>query len=207
MPRKLKRRHGRGDFHFITFSCYERRPLLATVRARNLFVKTLGEVLNRSGSLLVGYVVMPEHVHLLLSEPTRDNLAQLVQVLKQRVSRAMRARKRRLPGQLSLKFPNRTGDMRRFWQRRYYDFNVYTTRKMREKLEYIHANPVQRKLVSHPRDWLWSSWSFYALNEQGLLKIDGMGRSPAGAEKERSEEPPTLSNPERVGHPRHATPR
>ena len=67
MPRKLKRRHGRGDFHFITFSCYERRPLLATVRARNLFVKTLGEVRNRFGSLLVGYVVMPEHVHLLLT--------------------------------------------------------------------------------------------------------------------------------------------
>ena len=97
MPRNLKRRHGRGDFHFITFSCYERRPLLATVRARNLFVKILGEVRNRCGSLLVGYVVMPEHVHLLFSEPTKGNLAQLVQVLKQRVSRAMRARKRRSP--------------------------------------------------------------------------------------------------------------
>ncbi len=97
MPRNLKRRHGRGGFHFITFSCYERRPLLATVRARNLFVKILGEVRNRCGSLLVGYVVMPEHVHLLFSEPTKGNLAQLVQVLKQRVSRAMRARKRRSP--------------------------------------------------------------------------------------------------------------
>ena len=207
MPRKLKRRHGRGDFHFITFSCYERRPLLATVRSRNLFVKTLGEVRNRSGSLLVGYIVMPEHVHLLLSEPTKGNLAQLVQVLKQRVSRAIRARKRRSPGQLSLKFPNRTGDMRRFWQRRYYDFNVYTAKKMREKLEYIHANPIQRKLVTHPKDWPWSSWSFYALNEHGLLKIDAMGESQLSTQKERSEEPPTLSIPERVGHPRHPTPR
>jgi len=82
MPRKLKRRHGQGDLHFITFSCYERRQLLGTVRARNLFVKILGEVRNRCGSLLVGYVVMPEHVHLLISEPGKGNFAQLVQVLK-----------------------------------------------------------------------------------------------------------------------------
>ena len=171
MPRKLKRHHGQGDLHFITFSCYERRPLLGTVKARNLFVKILGEVRSRCGSLLVGYVVMPEHVHLLLSEPRKGNLAQLVQVLKQRVSRAIRARKRRVPGQLTLNFPNTTGELRRFWQRRYFDFNVYSAKKLREKLEYIHANPIQRKLVAHPRDWPWSSWAFYACGK-GLLKID-----------------------------------
>jgi putative transposase len=61
--------------------------------------------------------------------------------------------------------------LRRFWQRRYYDFNVYTREKMNEKLEYMHANPVVEKLVAHPRDWPWSSWSFYARGE-GLLKMD-----------------------------------
>jgi putative transposase len=97
MPRKIKRRHGRGDFHFITFSRYERRPLLATVRARNLFVKTLGEVRKRFGSLLVGYVVMPEHVHILLSEPTRRNLAQPFQILNKKISRAIPTPKRTSP--------------------------------------------------------------------------------------------------------------
>jgi putative transposase len=46
-----------------------------------------------------------------------------------------------------------------FWQRRFYDFNVYSRKKLREKLEYMHANPVVRKLVTHPREWPWSSWS------------------------------------------------
>lgn len=208
MPRKLKRHHGRGDFHFLTFSCYERRPLLGAVRTRNLFVKTLGEVCNRCGTLLLGYVVMPNHVHLIVSEPGRGNLAQFVQVLKQRVSRAMRARKRRSPAQLILKFPNSTGNLRRFWQRRYYDFNIYGAKKMQEKLDYIHANPVQRKLVTHPRDWPWSSWSFYFTpQEQSLLKIDSTGDSQPCREAKRREAPPTLSNPERVGHPRLATPR
>jgi putative transposase len=206
MPRKLKRRHGQGDLHFITFSCYERRQLLGTVRARNLFVKILGEVRNRCGSLLVGYVVMPEHVHLLISEPGKGNFAQLVQVLKQRVSRAMRARKRRAPGQLTLNFPSPDGELRRFWQRRYYDFNVYSANKLQEKLEYIHANPTQRKLVTHPGDWPWSSWIFYARGE-GLLKIDPLRTTRERTAKKQSEERPTLSKTERVGHPRLFTSR
>lgn len=143
----------------------------------------------------MGYVVMPEHVHLLLSEPRKGNLAQLIQVLKQRVSRAMRARKRRSPGQLTLKFPNTTGELRRFWQRRYYDFNVYSAKKMREKLEYMHANPIQRKLVTHPKEWPWSSWSFYALSEQGLLKIDPMGGLQASIETDSEKNSPPFQTP------------
>jgi putative transposase len=154
MPRKLKRYHGRGDLHFITFTCYERRDLLGTARARNLFLKILEQVRRRCLASIVGYVVMPEHVHLLLSEPKKGTLAKLMQVLKQRVSRAMRGRtRRRVSGQLSLAFPESLAGLRRFWQRRYYDFNVYSARKIREKLDYIHTNPVQRKLVLHPRDW------------------------------------------------------
>jgi putative transposase len=198
MPRNLKRHHGRGDLHFITFSCYQRRQLLGTVRARNLFVRMLAEVRNRYGSLLVGYVVMPEHVHLLVSEPSKGNLPQFVQVLKQRVSRATRSRKRSVPGQLSLNFPHAAGDLRRFWQRRYYDFNVYSAEKLREKLDYIHANPIQRKLVTHPSNWPWSSWPFYACGE-GILKIDPLRSTSAKTQKREAQ--PTLSKTERVGHP------
>jgi putative transposase len=71
MPQNLKRYYGRGDLHFLTFSCYRRLPLLKTVRARNLFVKALGQIRERYKFRLVGYVVMPEHVHLLISEPAK----------------------------------------------------------------------------------------------------------------------------------------
>ena len=94
MPRNLKRHYGKDDLHFITFSCYERRPLLGTVRGRNLFVKVLGEVWDQRGFLLVGYVLMPEQVHLLVSEPKKGKPSKVVQALKQRVSRAMRWKKR-----------------------------------------------------------------------------------------------------------------
>jgi putative transposase len=123
---------------------------------------------------LVGYVVMPEHVHLVMSEPRKGNPSKTLQVLKQEVSRALRKRKRRPTAQLSLAFVSSVMDSPAFWQRRFYDFNVWSERKLREKLDYMHRNPVERKLVSHPKDWPWSSWSHYEKGEVGLIRIDGL---------------------------------
>jgi len=83
----------------------------------------------------------------------------------------MRGKKRARTQQLSLPFREAQTGLRRFWQRRYYDFTVYSRQKLWEKLQYMHANPVEEGLVKHPRDWAWSSWSFYAKGE-GLVKID-----------------------------------
>jgi putative transposase len=175
MPKGLKRYCGRGDLHFLTFSCYRRRPLLGTVRARNLFVETLGKIRERYRFRLVGYVVMPEHVHLLISEPSGCTPSMVLKVLKQRVSRDLRKKKRGgRAGQLRLSFMSGAADLPRFWQPRFYDFNVYSANKKREKLEYMHANPVTRGLVEHAKDWPWSSFSFYAKGEAGLITIDPM---------------------------------
>ena len=62
--------------------------------------------------------------------------------------------------------------MRAFWQARFYDFNVYSERKRIEKLNYMHANPVERRLVSHPKEWPWSSWGFYTGAEKILVVMD-----------------------------------
>ena len=173
MPKGLKRYYGRGQLHFLTFSCHRRLALLKTARARHLFVRELARVRTEYEFLLVGYVVMPEHVHLLISEPSRGTPSTVLQMLKQRVSQKLRAKRRSVSGkQLPLAFPEHSGNPRGFWQARFCDFNVYTNRKMREKLEYMHRNPVTRRLVEHPKDWPWSSWSFYTKDEAGLVGID-----------------------------------
>ena len=95
-------------------------------------------------------------------------------MLKQRISRKMRKKARtKREGQLALAFPDSPSDLRQFWQARFYDINVFTEKKKREKLEYMHGNPVMRRLVSHPKDWPWSSWSDYATGE-GLIPVDLM---------------------------------
>ena len=171
MPTNLRRVTGRGDLHFITFCCYQRRALLEMAGARDFAVQILGEVRAKYGFALAGYVIMPEHVHLMIAEAESASPAEVVQVFKQRVSRFMHGEKAEALEQVAARCADGAAELRRFWQRRYYDFNVYTRRKMREKIEYMHANPVEEKLVAHPRDWPWSSWSFYATGK-GLLKMD-----------------------------------
>jgi putative transposase len=176
MPTGLTRRYGQGHLHFITCSCYRRLPLLGSVRSRNLFVQILGEVRDRYGFALVGYVVMPEHIHLLISEPAKGTPSTVLQVLKQRVSRRLRRKPRRRASarQLSLCFDRADHCPPQFWQPRFYDFNLWSQKKFVEKLQYLHLNPVKRRLVSHPKDWPWSSFSFYARKENGLVRIDPM---------------------------------
>jgi len=171
MPTNLRRVTGRKDLHFITFCCYHRRALLETAGARDFAVQILGEVRAKYGFALAGYVIMPEHVHFMIGETESASPAEVVQVFKQRVSRFMRGEKAAALEQVAARSADGEAELRGFWQRRYYDFNVYTREKMREKIEYMHANPVVEKLVVHPRDWPWSSWSFYATGK-GLLKMD-----------------------------------
>ena len=110
MPAGLERIYGQGHLHFITFSCYQRLPLLRTVRARDIFVQELGKLRDEMAFHLIGYVVMPEHVHLLLSEPPRGTPSAVLQKLKLRIARKMRERTRAVSaGQLRLRFEEQGG--------------------------------------------------------------------------------------------------
>jgi len=131
MPKNLKRRYGDRDLHFITCSCYRRLPLFRSVRARNVFLKTLGQVREQYGFTVVGHVIMPEHIHMLISEPRKGTPSTVMQVLKQRVSREMRRKRRkRVPaGQLRLNFADGPAALPQFWQRRFHDFNAWSAKK------------------------------------------------------------------------------
>jgi putative transposase len=94
MPKGLRRFHASGDRHFITCSCYRRQQFLGSARRRNVFLKILEEVRQQYDFVVWGYVVMPEHFHLLISEPAKKNVARVMQVLKQRVSRRCSRRKK-----------------------------------------------------------------------------------------------------------------
>jgi putative transposase len=155
MAPKPKRYQSQGCLHFITFSCYQRRTLLHSVAAREVFERELERVRQWYGCYITGYVVMPEHVHLLISEPERAKLSVVMQMLKQITSGKLRP-----PG------------LRRFWQVRYYDFPVWTEKKRVEKLRYIHRNPVNRGLCESPEDWKWSSFLAWATGAEGRVEIE-----------------------------------
>ncbi len=174
MTRGLKRHYGLGHLHYITCSCYHRWPLLRTARSRNCFVRVLAEVHARYGFKLVGYVVMPEHFHLLISEPATGTPSTVMQVLKQITSRRMRRRRPARDNPAQMRLWKDDNGLPRFWQRRFCDFNVWSEKKKAEKLNYMHMNPVKRGLTAHPKDWAWSSYGFYEYRERGLIEIDPM---------------------------------
>jgi putative transposase len=124
-----------------------------------LFIRTLSEVRDKLQFLLVGYVAMPDHVHLIVSEPPGKSVSTTMQILKQRTSRAITP-------------TPEFRDNPQIWQTRFYDFNIYSEPKLREKLRYIHLNPVKEKLVVNPMDWGWSSFAFYETGKHGLVRID-----------------------------------
>jgi putative transposase len=114
---------------------------------------------------------MPEHIHLLVTEPEVGTPSTVMQVLKQRAARALLPKKRRADVRQRRLFEGavvRTP----FWQARFYDFNVWTTKKRVEKLRYMHRNPVKRGLVSSPEEWRWSSFRFYLLGEAGPVRVN-----------------------------------
>jgi putative transposase len=180
MSNHPERFYGGRDLHFVTFSCYQRRPFLDDPLRRDLFLTTLERVRRRYRLVVLGYVVMPEHVHLLVSKPQRRNLSIAIQALKLGFVRQLRgdgvASANGIP-------TSRNGGEtwgtaccdnypKHFWTVRFYDFNVWTEKKRIEKLEYIHNNPVRRGLVASPEEWGWGSCRWYLNREAGPVKID-----------------------------------
>ena len=176
MPRGLHRYYGADHLHFITCSCYHRFPLLRFARSRDRFLSVLEQTRKRYRFVVVGYVVMPEHIHLLLSEPEVGNPSTVMQVLKQRTARALLPKTK--PGDArQSKLFGETRGRAPFWQTRFYDFTVWTEKKRVEKLRYMHRNPVKRGLTPAPEDWRWSSYRFYRMDEPGMVGVNqGWGK-------------------------------
>ena len=171
MPR-LRRVYGLGYLHFITFSCYRRLRFLGAAGRRDLFLRILEQVRRRYRFVVVGYVAMPEHVHLLVSEPERGNPGTVVQVVKQRFARAVlrELRHGKVAGHGAL-WQGAEGEGH-VWQARFYDFVVHTKRKRMEKLHYLHQNPVKRGLVLEAEQWRWSSFRDYVRDEGGPVLVN-----------------------------------
>jgi putative transposase len=135
-----------------------------------LFLAVLEHVRRRCQFVVAGYVVMPEHIHLLIGEPQVKTPSTVMQALKIGFARRVLAEARRscdpAQGRLFDHAPQH------IWQKRYYDFNVWTEHKRIEKLRYMHRNPVKRGLVASPELWRWSSFRAYALGEVGPVKVN-----------------------------------
>jgi putative transposase len=154
MPYGLKRYQKAEALHFITFSCFQRLAFLRASRPKETVEAVLEMARARHQARIYAYVVMPEHVHLLMNEPPLILVAQFLKAVKQSTSRKLR------------------GQSERFWQVRYFDSNIRGESARSEVIRYIHRNPVKRGLVASPGDYRWSSFNHYATGVRGIVEIE-----------------------------------
>ncbi|QDU87369.1 Transposase IS200 like protein [Pirellulimonas nuda] len=165
-----------GDAHFLTFSCFRRLPLLDRDRSRRWLLQALRLGQTKQMFDLWAYVIMPEHVHVILLPRSDARIAEILSTIKQSTSkRALVWLRENAPDylpQLSDAQPNGT-HCYRFWQRGGgYDRNLRSVRDVHEKIRYIHENPVRRGLVKRSTDWHWSSAAAWSTGIDEPIAID-----------------------------------
>ena len=143
--------------HFITFSVFRRRRLLDHDHSKRILLGVLNEELKLQEACLLGFVIMPDHVHAIVWFPKTGQLSQFMHGWKRKSSFRIRNWYRREAAHYFEGF----GEGDRFWQPKYYSFEIYERSKLHEKIEYMHTNPVRARLVEHATDWRWSSARWY----------------------------------------------
>lgn len=172
-----------GHAHEFTFSCYQSLPLLSKDRTRQWFIEALGRARQKIEFDLWAYVIMPEHVHVLILPLRGDyEIAKILKTIKQPVAqRALRFLRGNASSFLSrLRVSRRDGRVEHcFWQPGGgYDRNIRKARTARASVAYIHDNPVRRGLVRRPEDREWSSAKWYAGGENVKLPMDACPPDP-----------------------------
>lgn len=158
----LRRIEHPGHGRYLTFSCYRRLPLLSNDRIKDALVQRLSHVKTQMNFRLYAWVVMPEHVHLLLQTASPAlTVEEILNTLKARFAQQI-IRRWREPNASILRQITDARGVCRFWQTGGgYDRNIVSDHEFLENIHYIHDNPVRRELVQKPVEWKWSSARWY----------------------------------------------
>jgi putative transposase len=161
MP-KLKHLDDDHSVRYITFSCFHRQQYLNNDIAKKLLIEQIDISRINNNFKLLGYVLMPEHVHLVIFPETGTKIGTLLGSIKKRMSKRY----------FQIIDINTASKRYVFWEKRCYDHNCRSTETVREKIKYCHNNPVKRGLVDNPGDWRWSSHNWYCGNRDVPILID-----------------------------------
>ncbi len=162
--------------HFLTFSCFQQLSLFSRERTKRWLIEAIVSAKEKYKYALWAYVIMPEHVHLLVYPMLEKyNISLFLKTIKQSVARkAKHYLKENNPDWLNkLTVKRGPKNVFRFWQTGPgYDRNINSENELFEKIHYIHNNPVRRGIVLTPKQWKWSSASWYDGERDVMLPID-----------------------------------
>ena len=175
-----KKYHDAGHIHFITIVVHNRQPIFALDEAYcHIVIDNLKFYRDNLKFKLYGFVIMPEHIHLLIQPSETANISKILTDMNKYIARQilsdLKAKGHSILRELSIEMPLRKGHKPyeyRLFQKGDYDFNIFTPDKLREKLQYTHDNPVSAGYVSIASEYPFSSARNYALGDHSLIQLD-----------------------------------
>jgi REP element-mobilizing transposase RayT len=176
--RKLDRFKSREPnlIHYVTAVTYNRVPIFRSEQACEILMSTLETTRAKEPFKLIGYVIMPDHFHM-LANPRDLDISMVVGRFKGRAastildwlrseSHVSSLRK------LALARPLQSGQTHAVWMKEFSAVDLWSRKFIRQKLNYIHLNPVRAGLCDHPAKWRWSSYQAYLPHEPASVPIE-----------------------------------
>ena len=175
MARKWSNLNLPGALHYVTGNCFNRLPVFTEPECCTAFLKELKEINSSWPSKLVVYVLMPDHFHFIVN-PEDGRIIEYCRDLKSKAAKAIvRATNR-------FSFPV-TEDGHQVWQDSFKAIPLWSGWMIKQKINYIHANPVKAKLVKSAGDYYWSSFRSFPCQSDEPLAVDHDWWWPDDAEK------------------------
>ena len=165
------------NVHFVTTNVFRRHPIFTDGRYAGIIFQALHAYKLMHGAKVYGYVLMPDHLHLVLHLPEGREISNFMREFKKLAARNILVLLK-TEGKVTKFARPEKGKKNynlRFWQEGFFDFNVYSERKFQEKLNYMHNDPVKYGFVLGPEEYPYSSYGYYAFGCKGCLEIDDMG--------------------------------
>jgi len=173
---KLYKSNEPNTFHYVTLVTYHRASVFRSDVACQLFIDALRETRERYPYKLVGYVLMPDHVHAIVNNRSgtisdwlrriRGNSARKILAWLRDEGHLSSLKK------LALVHPQKRQHTHSVWQKDPSVIDLWSHKFVRQKLNYLHLNPVRAGLCQHPAEWKWSSYRAYLPHQQGEVPIE-----------------------------------
>ena len=173
---RLFKSHDPNLFHYVTAVTYRRVPVFRSEKACSLFIEALAETRKRCPFKLVGYIIMPDHAHLIVN-PSDSDISNLMRRIKglsaRRILDWLRSENHAVSlAKLALETSQKRKHAHAVWQKDFSSIDIWSVKFVQQKPHYVHANPVRAGLCEHPKDWQWSSYRAYYPHEPGTLPIE-----------------------------------
>ncbi len=173
---KLFKSNEPNTFHYVTSVTYNRVPVFRSEQACEILVEVMNKVRSKFPSKLIGYVIMPDHVQTIINNATgtisdwllrvRGNSAKNILAWLREEEHTISLKK------LTLHPPQKRQHTHAVWQKDPSVIDLTSPKFIRQKLTYLHLNPVRAGLCEHPADWKWSSFRAYLPHQPGDVPIE-----------------------------------